>query len=129
MEFHPDAEEKIVLEWLLLVASTLSTLLLIYAIIWKYRTVLSWEKARGMYEVPDNLFTTNRIQPLSIELALNLIHPNIIMKGLNFEVYDYSKDLTTTYTYNSLITTLSMLRVYHVARAIITSGKYSSPRA
>jgi hypothetical protein len=119
VEFHNDSDEKTLLPNLMLTVSTLSTVVLLYAIFWKYRSVLAWEKARGMYEKPDNLYTTGRIKPLVIEMALNFIHPSIMFSGLYLDVYDVSENNTTTYSWNSVLTTISMIRIYHIGLAFI----------
>lgn len=65
-----------------------------------------------------------------MELVINLIHPNLACDGLTFEIKEDAFDKETAeYSYNSLLTIISMLRVYHMTKSLILMSKFMGTRA
>lgn len=111
------------------IAGTASTFLLLLAIWWRAKQELRWLQAKGFYSHQDDLFTTQKIRWLLLEIAINLPHPIHWLDRAEFEYYNAVKDATISYTYNSWLSVFTVIRVYHVIRVVAVLSPYRSGRA
>jgi uncharacterized phage infection (PIP) family protein YhgE len=63
------------------------------------------------------------------ELAINLVHPNVLTLGLEFKSWNEIYLVDLTYSVNSMLTIFMIVRLYHLVTAFIVSNKYSDSRA
>jgi len=55
LEFFPDKNEMEDINIILLVISSVSTLMLMYSIVWRYKCMLEFKKSKGTHESMDDL--------------------------------------------------------------------------
>jgi hypothetical protein len=108
---------------------SVTTLLLLISIIWRKQCELDWEKAKNLYSNLDNLYSSNKLPSLLIELLLNIVHPVWFLTGAKFSHYNEVIHITAQYSYNSIFSIIAVVRVYHTFRLVLLKSKYSTARA
>lgn len=111
------------------ISGTVSTFLLIISICWRTNKELRWEQARGIYSPEDNLFTSGKYQILMFEFILNIFHPLYWLEGKSFPFYNKKYEITAHYTYNAILSFITLVRVYHLIRLSSILSDYRSARA
>ena len=111
------------------ISGTVSTIFLMIAIYWRTIRELRWDQARGACTADDNLFNTGRIHVFILEFWLNLGHPVYWLGSKTFPFNNDRYNITTHYTYNSILCFISLIRVYHIIRLISILSEFRSSRA
>jgi hypothetical protein len=114
---------------ILMVLSSVSTLLLLIAISRRTFVQLRWEQSKGIYSWQDNLFTTNKLNGLIIELALNCIHSVYGIGNRTLPYHNIRHNIEIYYTYNEIFTIISVVRVYHIVRLLSILSIFRATRA
>ena len=109
--------------------STITTIILIFAIYWRIKQELQWEQAKGIYSYLDNIYNTGKIYNFLLESILNIIHPIIGIGSASFTTYSTTFDSPITYQYSSILTVFMIIRCYHILRLISIFSSFRSSRS
>ncbi|OMJ89722.1 hypothetical protein SteCoe_8087 [Stentor coeruleus] len=108
---------------------TASSLILILAIYWRTKQELLWEQAKGIYSVFDDMSTTGKMTIFLLEAFINIIHPPIGLLSTNFIAQDVVVENDIEYSYNTIFTAFTVIRVYHLIRFMSIYSKFRSSRS
>ncbi|OMJ71596.1 hypothetical protein SteCoe_30143 [Stentor coeruleus] len=125
---EPDIHKSSIYLTLPLVLSTLTTIVLLFAIYWRSQKQLKWEQCKLIYSAEDDMSTTNKIRYVILEIVINAIHPIYGMHGVEIYMYNEVLGVTLKYKLSLLLTVVMMLRVYHIVRFISSVSKYKTSR-
>ena len=114
---------------IVMISGTASTALLLIAICWRTVRELRWLQAKCFVSQHDDLFTTQKVNWLVVEIGANVLHPVHWMLGAQFEYYNSVEDVTIRYTYNSWLSVWMLIRVYHLVKVVSILSPYRSGRA
>lgn len=125
-DWNPNKEK---MHGILMILSSVSTLLLLIAIVRRTFVQLRWEQYKGIYSWQDNLFTTNKLNGLMIELVLNSIHSVYGIGDVTFAYHNKRHNQDIYFTYNEIFTIISIVRVYHIIRFLSILSIFRAERA
>jgi potassium intermediate/small conductance calcium-activated channel subfamily N protein 2 len=108
---------------------SVSTCLLMFAVIWRTFQELRWQQAKAIYSYQDDLFTTGKYIHLAVELLINLAHPAFGSHEVTVPHYVDSYDVTVSYQLTAILTVAMLARVYHPIRLFSTLSDFRSCRA
>ena len=106
-----------------------TTLLLLLAIAWRLQLELHWQQAQCIYARSDTFVSAGKLKMLIVEIGLNVVHPIWWIRGEMFESYIEVIDQTVEYTYNSMLTVCTVVRLYHLISLVCSLSKFRSGRA
>lgn len=108
---------------------SVSTCLLLFAVVWRMRQELSWQQAKAIYSYQDDLFTTGKYIQLMVELVINIVHPPFGSHEVSVPHYVNFYNVTVDYQLNSILTIAMLARLYHPIRLFSTLSDFRSCRA
>ena len=120
---------------LLLVSTHCCSFLLSFVIIYKYYMRIKLLKIKQQIRSHDGIYSTNNLKPLLIEIFISLLHPNILLHGIDYNLtkditFSSYNSLTNTYTshfWNDILIVMSLFRMGYVMNSIIAmSANYSN---
>lgn len=106
-----------------------STLLLVLSVVWRRYREVKWEQARCVLAESDRLYSSGKYKGLLLEIGLNLPHPLWWLRASTFSSYIAALDTTVEYGCNAMLTVCTVVRVYHVLRAVCAGSKFRTGRA
>ena len=108
---------------------TVATILLLLSIISRKYAELKWEQSKNIFTESDGLRSSSKMNSLIIELVLNSLHPIWYLNGQSFEYYNNINNQTVCYSYNSMLSIISIVKLSHIFRLFLLESKYYSGRA
>lgn len=106
-----------------------STLLLLWSVAVRLGRELRWEQATCVTSQHATFWSAGKHWRFLVETSLNLPHPLWWLKGQSFESYVEMLGISVHYSYNSMLSIWTMLRLYHLFRLVCSASAYRSCRA
>jgi len=110
-------------------SGNVSTVLLLWSVGVRLGRELRWEQATCVASQHATFWSAGKHWCCLVETFLNLPHPIWWLKGLSFESHVNVLGVSVRYSYNSMLSMWTMLRLYHLFRLVCSGSAYRSCRA
>eukprot|EP01017_Pseudomicrothorax_dubius_P007363 TRINITY_DN12282_c0_g1_i4.p1 TRINITY_DN12282_c0_g1~~TRINITY_DN12282_c0_g1_i4.p1 ORF type:complete len:308 (+),score=26.56 TRINITY_DN12282_c0_g1_i4:473-1396(+) len=95
----------------------------------RYKAMLSYFKRRRVYSSNATLASTGHLKFLLIEIALNIPHPNIVTRDVNFTLFSPVLKRSYTQTLNEFLNLFQLHQIFIICRMILTLSYYFNQSA
>jgi hypothetical protein len=113
----------------MIIYNTFCTLGLVLATLARYQLELKWLQSRSMAFEFDTIKSIGTFWKCVAEVVFCLCSPYPYLDRMRFTEHSAEYNTEIEYTYNDILLCFSLCRLYMLARIILITSKYMSPRA
>ena len=107
-----------------------SNVVMILSIMGNYQLFIRWQRTKNYIIETDNLWNTGLYKEMCKEIGMVIITPYPFFTGLTYNEYHMYENKSDTFQVNDLLLCFMIfLRVYFVARSILSISFYTDPRS